>query len=169
MLTADEQEYIDSIPDKKTFHLKEWDPTITKVADELIANIQSISPELGTHFMGSAALGLPGENDIDLDVTCARKDLDKYQKLLIPILGTPKEVSESSVQWRFNKDGVEVDVILSDPKTSHFPRQEKVFKKLRSSHELRKKLHQLKVSHDGKSYKNYVRAKIEFFHRVLDE
>lgn len=99
----------------KVFHLQPWSPKLTVLAQEITTSIKTVTPELEVLFMGSAALGLPGKNDIDLDILCEAKDVQKYAEKLIPILGKPKELTNTIAVWDFMKDGYEIDCILSDP------------------------------------------------------
>ena len=54
---------------KLTYNQQPWTPRVHEVASALIRRINDAAPELEVLFMGAAALGLPGKNDIDLDIT----------------------------------------------------------------------------------------------------
>src|SRR6185312_3822401 len=62
---------------EKVFHLQPWTLQVQTVAQKLIGEIRSITPELEVLFMGAAALGLPGKNDIDLDVLCDAREVGR--------------------------------------------------------------------------------------------
>lgn len=62
------------------FHLKPWVPEVATTAQNLIARIHEATPELEVLFMGAAALGLPGKNDIDLDILCEAKDITQKRR-----------------------------------------------------------------------------------------
>lgn len=62
---------------EKVFHLNPWTPKIAATAQNIIADIHDIAPELEVLFMGAAALGLPGKNDIDLDILCSVDDVTR--------------------------------------------------------------------------------------------
>lgn len=146
----------------KLFHLQPWTPAIQETADDLISRIHAKVPELEVLFMGSAALELPGKNDIDLDILCDQTELKSYAEALHPILGAPKDVDDTLVIWEFTLNGFEIDAILSDPKTSHVPLQRKRFEILKASPQLQKEYAKLKEDCDGLPYTEYEKRKITF-------
>lgn len=149
--------------DTAVFHLQPWAPQVKVVADKLIHDIHGVAPELEVLFMGAAALGLPGKNDIDLDILCSKDDLDTYTEKLTPLLGAPAKVSDATTAWKFMLSGYEIDCILSDPVTSHVPLQRKRFEILKSSPDLQHNYRRLKEKCDGLPYAEYERRKIDFF------
>jgi GrpB-like predicted nucleotidyltransferase (UPF0157 family) len=147
----------------KIFHIEPWTPTVVKVADSLTSRIHEAAPELEVLFMGAAALGLPGKNDIDLDVLCKIEDLTKYTNRLVSVLGEPKGRTDNLTAWEFVLEGFEVDdCILSDPATSHVPLQRNRFELLNDNPELLHEYKQLKESCDGMPYSEYEKRKIAF-------
>ena len=118
--------------------------------------------------MGSVALGLPGKNDIDLDILCETKHLAMYTERLSSVLGKPKKQENTSTAWEFELDGFAIDAILSDPSVSHVPKQRAVFEKLKSSADLLEEYRQLKLACNGLAYSEYESRKKAFFNdRVL--
>jgi GrpB-like predicted nucleotidyltransferase (UPF0157 family) len=153
---------------EKVFHMQPWTPQIQETAKNLIDEIHVIAPELEVLFMGAAALGLPGKNDIDLDILCSHDDIADYTRKLLPILGMPKDADDNLVVWDFKYQGFDIDAILSDPSTSHVPVQRKVFEKLKADPNLLEEYRQLKIACDGLPYATYEsRKKIFFIDRVL--
>lgn len=151
------------------FHLKPWIPEVATTAQDLIAQIHEATPELEVLFMGAAALGLPGKNDIDLDILCGAKDIAHNAERLKKALGDPKSITHTLVAWEFKKDGFEIDCILSDPTTSHVPRQKRVFELLKANVQLRAEYEDLKHASDGLPYTEYEQRKKAFFIKVLGE
>lgn len=151
------------------FHLKPWTPRIRETAESLVDKIHEIAPELEVLFMGAAALGLPGKNDIDLDILCDKDDVVAYTQKLINLLGKPKEINESAASWGFELNGFEIDAILSDPKISHVPLQRKRFEILKASPQLRDEYAKLKESCDGLPYVEYEKRKITFLEEKVSE
>ncbi|HET7301865.1 MAG TPA: hypothetical protein VFI74_00870 [Candidatus Saccharimonadales bacterium] len=64
--------------------------------------------------MGAAALGLPGKNDIDLDILCPSKDIVHNAERLQAVLGEPKSITHATAAWEFEKNGFEIDCILCE-------------------------------------------------------
>lgn len=149
--------------------MKPWTPEVREVADAVVAQIREAVPELEVLFMGAAALGLPGKNDIDLDILCPAADIEASVVKLEPVLGEPKERKVDLAAWSFERDGYEVDCIISDPKTSHVPAQKRVFDALKADPALLEEYRQLKVECDGLPYDEYEKRKKEFYATVIDE
>jgi GrpB-like predicted nucleotidyltransferase (UPF0157 family) len=146
----------------KTFHIQPWNPAVTTVANSLISKIHEITPDLEVLFMGAAALGLPGKNDIDIDILCTTQDIHKYTRELIAVLGKPKESTDQITIWEFMLDGFEIDCILSDPVFSHVPLQRKRFEILQSNPSILNQYTDLKESCDGMLYSDYEKRKLAF-------
>ena len=113
--------------------------------------------------MGAAALKLPGKNGIDLDILCDEKQIIKYTSKLAVIFGKPRSADGTMTIWNFDRHGFEVDMILSDPKTSHVPQQLKVFETLRNNKALLNEYKTLKIAADGLPYHEYEAQKTQFF------
>src|SRR4051794_25732408 len=110
------------------YRVHEWTPELKQRGDELVSKIHDVAPELEVLFMGAAALGLPGKNDLDLDILCDSHEIKQYADILEPIFGTPQELNDEMAVWSYMQGEVEIDCILSDPKrpNSHVPKQKKV-------------------------------------------
>lgn len=152
---------------QELFHLKPWTPKLQQTSQDLISQIHEVAPELEVLFMGAAALGLPGKNDLDLDILCDKKDIAAYTQRLIPILGKPKEKQDILTAWEFEFKGISIDAILSDPSVSHVPEQRKVFEKLKADPKLLNKYRKLKEVCDGLPYAEYEKRKKAFFRDIL--
>lgn len=148
--------------DKDIFRLEPWNPEVIKAAENLISQIHEAAPELEVLFMGAAALGLPGKNDIDLDILCDAPKVHFYSKVLVPILGTPKSAKDNLASWEFERGGFEVDCMLSDPKVSHVRLQRKRFEILKASTALRNEYVRLKEACDGLPFSEYEKQKVAF-------
>jgi hypothetical protein len=146
------------------YHVHEWTPALKQAGDELVANIHNAAPELEILFMGAAALGLPGKDDLDLDILCEAHDIKRYSNVLKPVLGTPQKLNDEMATWSYTQNGIEIDCILSDPArpNSHVPKQKQVFEKLKTSSELRKRYKKLKYECDGLPYEQYEAKKKAF-------
>lgn len=155
---------------EKVFHMQPWTPKIREVAQSLINEIHATNPELEILFMGAAALGLPGKNDIDLDILCRQDDVKDYAQKLLPALGLPKEADDNLTVWDFKYQGFDIDAILSDPSTSHVPEQRRVFEKLKANPDLLNEYRELKIACDGLSCATYEeRKKVFFIEKVLGQ
>ncbi|HSX30325.1 MAG TPA: hypothetical protein VLE99_00195 [Candidatus Saccharimonadales bacterium] len=150
------------------YHVQEWTPQLKATGDELVARIHEVVPELEVSFIGAAALGLPGKNDIDLDILCNQSDLKRYADILTPVLGVPQAFKDNMVVWSYMDDDIEIDCILSDPTLpgSHVPKQKRTFEILKSSPELQERYKQLKYDCDGLPYEQYEAKKNAFWKEI---
>ncbi|HYH75100.1 MAG TPA: hypothetical protein VD735_04015 [Candidatus Saccharimonadales bacterium] len=147
---------------EEIFHIQPWTPKVREAAERLMGHIHELAPELEVLFMGAAALGLPGKNDIDLDVLCSKADLKTYIEKLSPLFGKPKSVDDISAGWSFDFDGFEADVMISDPTASHVRWQRKRFEILKGNQELLAAYKKLKEASDGLPYAEYEQRKRTF-------
>ena len=137
------------------------------MGEAIVKKIKSRFPNLEVLFMGSAALGISGQRDIDIYALADPDDFGKYlptfEKMFGELDKQGKYIEKTFVEWKFNKDGYEIEVYLTEPPD----RQIKVYEILRSNNKLLKEYEDLKLSFDGKSYKDYQRTKYEFYNRIL--
>ncbi len=119
--------------------------------------------------MGSVALGIVGQKDIDIYALADTEDFGKYlptfEKLFGKLDKQGKYVKKTFVEWKFQKDSYEVEVYLTESPE----RQIKVFEILKSNKKLLKEYENLKLSFNGKRYKDYQKAKYEFYNRILEK
>lgn len=170
MLTETEKRYIDSIPKDKTFTFRPWNPGIQLAGNTLASELQAaLGAQAQVFFIGSAALGIPGEREIDIDVHCPKNALGACSKLLEEHLGASAQRDEHSIEWNFDKNGISIDVMLYDPSDAALPNYLAVFEALASSEVLRERYGMVKKSMDGKPYREYVLAKKQFLKKILKE
>jgi GrpB-like predicted nucleotidyltransferase (UPF0157 family) len=150
------------------YHVHEWTPALKQAGDELVAKIHDVAPGLEVLFMGAAALGLPGKNDLDLDILCEANNIKRYSDALKPVFGAPQKLNDEMAVWSYMQNGIEIDCILSDPKrpNSHVPKQKKVFEKLKANSDLRERYKKLKYECDGLPYEQYEAQKKAFFQEI---
>jgi len=167
MLTKGELDYLSKIPEGKKVFIKPFDPKAKKVGNLIVSKIKKELPDLEVLFMGAAALEIAGQNDIDIYALADPKDFNKYlptfENLFGKLAKQGKYVKKTFIEWKFKKNGYEVEVYLTEPPE----RQIRVFEILKSNKKLLKEYEDLKVSFDRKSYKDYQKAKYEFYNRIL--
>lgn len=150
------------------YQVREWTPAVKQAGDDLVAKIYAAAPELEVLFMGAAALGLPGKNDLDLDILCSTNEIKRYSDILKSVLGTPHSLSDEMAVWSYMQGEIEIDCILSDPTrpNSHVPKQRKVFESLKANSELRERYKQLKYECDGLPSEQYEAKKKAFLQEI---
>ena len=169
MLTLDEIKYLSTISKFKIVSVLPYDPRTGEIAESLIGRIKNIFPDAELLFLGAAALGIAGQNDIDLHILSSPDKFSTYLKDLTEMFGKPKHSDCNFVEWNFQIDGFDIELYISDPSSAGMLRQMQVFTVLRKNSDLRNEYEQLKLSFVGKSYYDYQKAKYEFFNEILNK
>ncbi len=172
MITESQEKYLASLPDGKVIQVKPFNPHIREVADGIIAQIKKALPDSDLHFGGAAALGIAGQNDIDISILYDPAEFDLYFSTLEKIFGTPSRIGTSpknkSVKWKFNRDGFDVELYISLKGSPASQEQIKVFELLSKSKEFRDAYERTKLPYGPIDFKEYMRKKYEFFNKILE-
>ncbi len=165
MLTDGQKNYLDKLsPEQanRTVIIKLYDPKLLVKANSIIEKIRRQIPDSDIRYMGASALGISGQNDVDIYVICSQSQKQEYLEKLAPVFG---EQIKNKWHWYENDD--EISVYLSDPADHKFQEQLDIFALLKNNPEILKEYEQLKTSMNGKIYKEYQIGKYEFYNRVL--
>lgn len=167
MLTPNQEKYLLTIPEDKRVEIKPYDPKLGETADEIIKPIKEIGKNLEVMLMGAAGLGISGQGDLDIYFLAKAEDFEEYLPKLIELFGEPKSQREVSIAWEFVGDNIPVELYLTDPRTETMQEQVAVFVMLKHDKSLLKKYENLKQAFDGKSFREYQKAKYEFYNKLL--
>lgn len=168
MLTKDEENYIEKIPADKKVKFFPYDPKIVEIAEKTISKIKNVMSDADIRFMGASALGISGQNDIDIYVLTSRSSYSKYSLKLKKLFGEPLS-GISLIEWNFIFDGYDVSVYLDDPEKESTKKQIKTFEILKKDKSLLSEYEKIKVGASKLSYREYQKAKYAFFHTILGE
>lgn len=168
MLTKDEEDFLNKIPGDRRVHIYLFDLKVTKVAGNLTQSINNIYPHLEVKHMGASALGISGQKDVDIYAFCHPKDFDKYLLGLVKLFGEPLHKHETFIEWKFKRDKFDIEFYLTAKDSETMKKQIAVFETLKNNKDLLKEYEKLKMSMNGKSFKEYQKKKYEFYHRILD-
>lgn len=163
MITKDEKDYLSKIDPSRKVAIYPFDPKAKRVGESIVAKIKKALPKSKVLFMGAAALGIGGQNDVDIYVLAKQVEFDKYLPPLEKLFGKPKHSHKTFIEWAFDKNGYHVELYLTEPPE----RQTKVFEILKSDKKLLKEYEELKLKFNGKSFRDYQKAKYEFYNRIL--
>jgi len=166
VLTEGQRRYLESIPDEKRTVIVPCSQELALAAQHLIEEIRAVAPGLPILFLGAAALGIPGQVDIDVYVLSPPADWANRATKLERVLG-PAIRQGTSIRWEGTRDGYRVDLYLSDPAAPSFQEQVTIFEILRQNPTLRDEYARLKQEARGRSFREYQRRKYEFYNRVL--
>lgn len=172
MITEAQEKYLASLPDGKVIEVKPFDPHVQEVAKNIIAQIKEALPDAVFHFGGAAALGIAGQNDIDISISYDLSEYDRYFSVLEKLFGPPSRIGTSpknkSVKWEFKRDGFDVELYMSLKDSPASQEQIKTFEILSKSKELRDAYEQTKLPYGPIDFKEYMRKKYEFFNKILE-
>ncbi|MFH0803977.1 MAG: hypothetical protein V1896_00015 [Candidatus Zambryskibacteria bacterium] len=87
---------------------KEWVPELASVAQSVIDDVYKVAPGLEVLFMGAAALGLPGKNDIDLDILISDPTISHVpeQKHVFDMFKSDPQLLEEYRQLKISCNGL---------------------------------------------------------------
>jgi GrpB-like predicted nucleotidyltransferase (UPF0157 family) len=167
VLTKDEKDYLSKIPAGKKVSVNPFNPRTTTIAEEIITSVKNIYPHLEVIHMGASALGISGQNDIDIYAFSDPKNFDEYLPDQVKLFGEPLHKHETFYEWKFKKEGFDIEFYLTAKDSKTMKRQIAVFEVLKNNKDLLKKYEKLKASMNGKSFREYQEKKYEFYNLIL--
>lgn len=144
-----------------------WSKEIADKGFALAEKIRLLAPGLQVHYVGSAALGIAGRNDVDLYIECQPEDFDKYEPIISSVVGSPFVRRAAFVEWSLEHDGYSLDILLSHRGHRGFRETIELFDRFYKYPELISEYEQIKLSSDGLTDREYTRRRMFFFNRVL--
>ncbi len=168
MLTADQEKYLFTIPEDKIADIKAFDAKVRIVAEDIIKEIERDVPGLEIFFGGASALGIAGQNDIDINLLGNPDEYEKFTPSLIGLFGEPAKTSPTLVKWELVRGGFDVELYLTDRNSPVLQEQIKTFEILHSNPELKNEYEKIKISANGLSFREYMKRKYEFFNKILN-
>lgn len=154
------------MPDGEIITVKPFDPKVRETAEEVIEQLRRASPDLIIHFGGASALGIAGQNDIDINVLSTPEEYEEHSPAIEKLFGKPKRRG-ASIKWEFVKNGFEVELYLTDKNSSALQDQIRIFKILSQNKDLRDEYERAKLPYGSIDFKKYMRKKYEFFNKIL--
>lgn len=169
MFTKDELNFLNKIPSNKKVGIYPFNPKANSIAVKLIESIKNVCPDLQVKHMGASALGISGQNDLDIYAFSDPEYFNKYIPGLVKIFGEPLNEHDTFLEWKFKKEGFDIELYLTEKDSRTMKRQIKVFEILKENKDFLKEYEELKESMNGKSFKKYQEKKYEFYHRILND
>ncbi len=158
--------YSFTLPNNKYITTHPYDPAANRLGKELVATLKEKFPELPVHFIGSAALGIVGQNDIDLVADAAPKDFQKYMPELTTLFGEPTKKRFHFIEWVTERNGLSVEFLLIDPASPLGKNSIKGFEILQKDKKLLQEYEAIKNASNGVSEREYKRRLLQFFTRI---
>ena len=173
MIKEAQEKYLASLPDGKVIEVKPFDPRTQEAAKSLMAEIKEALPDAIFHFGGASALGIAGQNDIDILISYDLPDFDRYFSAIEKLFGPPSRIGTSpknkSVKWEFQKDGFDAELYMTLKDSPASQEQIKTFELLSKNKALRDAYEQIKLPYGPIDFKEYMRKKCEFFNKMLED
>ncbi|HUC31425.1 MAG TPA: GrpB family protein [Candidatus Paceibacterota bacterium] len=166
MIKESQEKYLSTLPDGKMTVVAPFNPKSQEVAKGIVDELKKIMPELMIHFGGATALGIAGQNDIDINILATPEEYDKYTPIIEKIFGEPK-TRGASVKWEFTRSGFEVELYLTDKNSPNLQSQLRIFQILSQDKGLRDEYERVKLPYGSIDFKEYMRKKYEFFNKIL--
>lgn len=167
MIKESQEKYLSTLPDGKIIIVKPFDPKVQEVAKQIITDLQKVLPDLEIHFGGASALGIAGQNDIDINILSVPEEYEKYCPIVEELFGEPKRKG-TSIKWEFVRGGFDVELYLTNKNSPNLQGQIQVFDILSKNKELRDEYEQTKLPLGPIDFKEYMRKKYEFFNKILE-
>ncbi len=169
MLTQNQEKYLNTIPPDKKVIVSPYSPESKSIALQIISKINSEFPALEVSWIGASALGISGQNDLDLNILSKPEEYGDYLPKLKEIFGVPVKETEKLVKWQWNDKGYEIELYLTDKNSEALQEQIKLFNILKSNPDLLKEYESIKEAAASRTFREYMKAKYEFFNRVMQE
>lgn len=169
MLTKDEIDFLNKIPVDKKVQIHPFNPKVANIAEDIIKSINNIYPDLEVKHMGASALGISGQNDVDVYAFSNPSGFDKYLSGLVSLFGEPLHKHETFCEWKFKRNEFNIEFYLTAKKSETMEKQIRVFETLKNNSDLLKEYENLKSSMNGKPFREYQEKKYEFYHRILEK
>jgi len=165
MITELQEKYLASRPEKRVF-IKPFDIKAKETGLVLVKELQELFPDLIIHFGGAAAIGIAGQNDVDINILSLPEEYELYLPRLKEEFGEPARITKS-IKWEFKRNGFDVEIYLTDKKSIQVQEQIKVFEILSRDEVLRAEYEKIKLPYGEQDYKQYMRKKYAFFNKIL--
>ncbi len=166
MLKQNQISYLKTVPKDRITHVVDFDSKTQSTAQEIISEVQNLLPFVKIYYIGSSALGIAGENDLDITVM-AENSFDDSLRLLGEKYGTPEHENLTYVKWEFDRNGFPVELHLGAFMTPDLQEQLDTQKILENSSDLRLEYEQIKRACNGLPWVEYLTKKYEFWNRIL--
>lgn len=167
MLKESQENYLASLPEGRVIDIKPFDPRAQELGKEILTELQVALPDARIQFGGAAALGIAGQNDIDILILSSTPMHEQYRTIIEGLYGAPSRIGLSkSVKWEFVRDGFDVEIYMADEHSAAAKEQMRIFELLSSSEELRKAYEQVKLPYGPIDFKEYMRKKYAFFNNL---
>src|SRR3989344_6120363 len=125
MLTDGQKKYLANLDPVRAISpvtIKPYSALIAATAQSVIDKIKKEIPEVDIKFMGASALGISGQNDVDIYIFSSDQS-GKYTNCLTRLFGKQSKKNK----WHWYENNIEVSVYISDPENYKTKEQIEIF------------------------------------------
>ncbi len=154
---------------KEKVAIRAFDPRGMIIAESIIRELKrAVQGNLIIHLLGSVSLRIAGKRDIDIFIECAAVDFNLYVQDIVKILGDPVLKKWNYIEWKIEREGWEINILLIDPTTEKFKDQMTTTNILQNNKLLCDEYEKLKWSLNGASSCEYESAKYRFYEHLMN-
>jgi GrpB-like predicted nucleotidyltransferase (UPF0157 family) len=171
MLTDEQEKWINHLSDTDHVSVIPHDPSCEEKFLQVKQKIQSIlgSEQVVVH-RGASALGISGQDEIDVYVPVAADEFDEVMHTLIDVFGKPRSHYHlQRARFVTSVESKHVDVFVINKDDGGWKDSEKFYNFLVSHPQELDEYRKLKEESAGQSTREYYRKKIEFFNALLSD
>lgn len=165
MLTEAQEKYLAKIPEDVPADIQAWDSQAAEFAKRIVERLEKVHGGMEVFWGGSLALGILGQNDIDLTLFAEPNEFETLLPEIVFILGEPTYKLKDKILWRIRIDGYKLDAYLGS-KSSEGVQNDLFFSdSLKNDPSLLSEYKAIKEQ--ASSAREYYRQKNEFYNRVI--
>lgn len=146
-----------------------YNPKSEEIARKVTKEITTQLKEVTVEFVGSAALKLPGDKDIDLYIPTTLENIKKIEKVLTTLFGAPAKNRKTFSEWNFQRDDFNIELMLINRTDSAYIDQKIVYVMLNKDKKTREEYKQIKLSSQGISMREYQKRRMSFYNNLVEE
>jgi GrpB-like predicted nucleotidyltransferase (UPF0157 family) len=168
MLLKEQEDTLKEIPEDAIAHVHSFDEQARTVGTRIVEDLKIALPHSTVMHLGATRIGIAGANEVDIFVISHDNYLGA-KTTISSIFGEPKQSNDEVkyTTWSGSRNDYHVEVFLSaeiTPRIQEFIDTQRV---LEARGDLRSEFDRIKFSFDGKSLREYTKAKFEFFNRTV--
>jgi hypothetical protein len=150
-------------PDQGKIIVKPFSKKDLEFAKKLIQTIQKQVIGLSLVLVGSLALGIAGEGDIDMVGASSDWRIRQYISRISKILGPPDKVRADFIEWKTQVEGRKIELVIAQEKNPIVAGPIFSYGEIQKSPVLIKEYEKMKLAANGVTPREYRLRKMQFF------
>lgn len=169
MLSPQQEEWIAHLSTEKTVVIVPFDSSAEQRFQRLKQMMRAeLGEDIPVEHRGSTALGISGQDEIDVYIPVKRDDFPILETALIKLFGDPRSKYPARVRFDASTDSKRIDVFLIDKGHGDWLRGVAFEDICRKDPAILDSYRKLKEEMNGWSVQDFYRRKTEFINEVLE-